>query len=37
VEEWKDGTLDDWVEKKVFPLSGILPTFHYSRIIFIGF
>jgi hypothetical protein len=34
MEEWNDGTLGYWVEKKVFPLSSIIPTFHYSRMIF---
>jgi hypothetical protein len=27
---WKNGMMEYWVEKKVFPLLTIIPTFHYS-------
>src|SRR4030042_6521336 len=33
MEEWNGGTLEYWVEKKIFSLLNIIPTFHYSRII----
>jgi len=32
MEEWNDGTLEYWVEKKVFSLLRILPSFQHSII-----
>jgi hypothetical protein len=32
MEEWNEGTLEYWVEKKVFSFLGYVPSFQYSII-----
>jgi hypothetical protein len=32
MEEWNDGTLECWVEKKAFSVLSIIPSFQHSII-----
>jgi hypothetical protein len=37
MEEWNNGTLEYWVEMKIFSTLSIIPSFHYFGLIFIRF